>query len=55
MPKPPNESLQTYLCLVGIIDMGNLDLNETLFTHQVSNDIILKQNRPTLIVSSTSW
>ncbi|XP_052179272.1 UDP-glycosyltransferase TURAN [Diospyros lotus] len=39
----------------GIIAVGSLDLNETLFTHRVSNDIILKQNRPALIVSSTSW
>ncbi|XP_059660991.1 UDP-glycosyltransferase TURAN-like [Cornus florida] len=39
----------------GITEMGNPDSNETLFTTQVGTDILLKRNRPALIVSSTSW
>jgi beta-1,4-mannosyltransferase len=39
----------------GMLQMTSRDLNETLFTAQVSDDILLKQNRPALIVSSTSW
>lgn len=35
--------------------MGSRDLNKTLFTAQVDNDIFLKRNRPAVIVSSTSW
>ncbi|KAA3473790.1 UDP-glycosyltransferase TURAN isoform X6 [Gossypium australe] len=35
--------------------IGADDQNETLFTTQVDNDILLKPNRPALVVSSTSW
>ncbi|KAL6999763.1 chitobiosyldiphosphodolichol beta-mannosyltransferase [Sarracenia purpurea var. burkii] len=39
----------------GTVEMGNHDQSETLFTTQIGEDIFLKQNRPALIVSSTSW
>ncbi|XP_010272987.1 PREDICTED: UDP-glycosyltransferase TURAN isoform X2 [Nelumbo nucifera] len=39
----------------GTMGIGSSDLNGTLFTTQVSTGILLKQNRPALIVSSTSW
>lgn len=39
----------------GMVEMGSRDLNKTLFTAQVDNDIFLKRNRPAVIVSSTSW
>jgi len=35
--------------------MGSPNLNETLFTTMVADDIFLKPNRPALVVSSTSW
>lgn len=33
----------------------NDDPNITLFTSRVGSDILLNQNRPALVVSSTSW
>ncbi|KAA8524092.1 hypothetical protein F0562_010477 [Nyssa sinensis] len=39
----------------GMMGMESHDLNETLFTTQTGTDIFLKQNRPALVVSSTSW
>ncbi|KAJ7982011.1 UDP-glycosyltransferase TURAN [Quillaja saponaria] len=35
--------------------VDNQGLNETLFTTEVGPDILLKPNRPALLVSSTSW
>ncbi|PPD99230.1 hypothetical protein GOBAR_DD03757 [Gossypium barbadense] len=35
--------------------IGAADQNETLFTTLVDTDILLKPNRPALVVSSTSW
>lgn len=32
-----------------------LDDNSTLFTEVINNEVCLKENRPALIVSSTSW
>jgi len=37
------------------VGMGSPNLNETLFTTMVADDIFLKPNRPALVVSSTSW
>ncbi|KAG5545932.1 hypothetical protein RHGRI_018182 [Rhododendron griersonianum] len=39
----------------GMVPMMSTDLKETLFTARFTDDISLKQNRPALIVSSTSW
>ncbi|KAK9056856.1 hypothetical protein SSX86_024220 [Deinandra increscens subsp. villosa] len=39
----------------GITDHDMQDPTSTLFTHQIGQDYHLKQNRPALIVSSTSW
>lgn len=39
----------------GMTGMGEKDPNSTLFTTQVGRDIIMKQNRPAVIISSTSW
>ncbi|THF96166.1 hypothetical protein TEA_001556 [Camellia sinensis var. sinensis] len=39
----------------GMVEIGSRDLNKTLFSAQVDNDIFLKHNRPAVIVSSTSW
>ncbi|ESQ35157.1 hypothetical protein EUTSA_v10007520mg [Eutrema salsugineum] len=36
-------------------ELENQGLNETLFTMKTNADIFLKQNRPALVVSSTSW
>jgi beta-1,4-mannosyltransferase len=36
-------------------ELENQELNETLFTTKFNADISLKQNRPALVVSSTSW
>ncbi|TYG95224.1 hypothetical protein ES288_A11G251200v1 [Gossypium darwinii] len=56
--------LNRYLCHpLGVRDcvtatttgIGADDQNETLFTTQVGTDILLKPNRPALVVSSTSW
>ncbi|EOX92604.1 UDP-Glycosyltransferase superfamily protein [Theobroma cacao] len=56
--------LNRYLCHpLGIRDclsaestnIGGDDQNETLFTTQVGTGILLKPNRPALVVSSTSW
>lgn len=37
------------------LELENQELNETLFTTKINTDISLKQNRPALVVSSTSW
>jgi beta-1,4-mannosyltransferase len=37
------------------LELENQELNETLFTTKFNADISLKQNRPALVVSSTSW
>ncbi|CAA0808457.1 UDP-Glycosyltransferase superfamily protein [Striga hermonthica] len=37
------------------ISNDNNDPNSTLFTTKVGSEILLKQNRPALLVSSTSW
>nr|KJB43817.1 hypothetical protein B456_007G217900 [Gossypium raimondii] len=56
--------LNRYLCHpLGVRDcvtatttgIGADDQNETLFTTLVDTDILLKPNRPALVVSSTSW
>ncbi|CAK7327701.1 unnamed protein product [Dovyalis caffra] len=39
----------------GTMGMGSPNLNETVFTTMVGDDIFLKPNRPALVVSSTSW
>ncbi|KAJ6752020.1 hypothetical protein OIU85_002441 [Salix viminalis] len=39
----------------GAVGMGSPNLNETLLTAMVADDIFLKPNRPALVVSSTSW
>ncbi|CAH9106489.1 unnamed protein product [Cuscuta epithymum] len=39
----------------GILGTDNVDSNKTPFTTQTGNGIYLNQNRPALIVSSTSW
>ncbi|EFH51196.1 glycosyl transferase family 1 protein [Arabidopsis lyrata subsp. lyrata] len=36
-------------------ELENQELNETLFTTKIYTDISLKQNRPALVLSSTSW
>ncbi|KAL0653891.1 hypothetical protein Bca4012_096582 [Brassica carinata] len=36
-------------------ELENQVLDETLFTTKTNADILLKQNRPALVVSSTSW
>ncbi|CAF2115017.1 unnamed protein product [Brassica napus] len=36
-------------------ELENQQLDETLFTIKTNADILLKQNRPALVVSSTSW
>ncbi|GLT63097.1 hypothetical protein SLA2020_356830 [Shorea laevis] len=39
-----------------ILNAGSMEFgDETLFMTHIGNDILLKQNRPALIVSSTSW
>ncbi|KAM7498522.1 hypothetical protein LguiA_022936 [Lonicera macranthoides] len=40
---------------IGMVGPDSRDPHATLFTTQVGDDIFLKQNRPALIVSSTSW
>ncbi|KHG09366.1 Chitobiosyldiphosphodolichol beta-mannosyltransferase [Gossypium arboreum] len=53
--------LNRYLCHpLGVRDcvtakIGADDQNESLFRTQVDTDILLKPNRPALVVSSTSW
>ncbi|PPS13922.1 hypothetical protein GOBAR_AA06654 [Gossypium barbadense] len=53
--------LNRYLCHpLGVRDCVTAkieadDQNESLFTTQVDTDILLKRNRPALVVSSTSW
>ncbi|EFH49115.1 hypothetical protein ARALYDRAFT_912013 [Arabidopsis lyrata subsp. lyrata] len=37
------------------LELENQELNETLFTTKIYTDISLKQNRPALVLSSTSW
>ncbi|KAF5949773.1 hypothetical protein HYC85_011766 [Camellia sinensis] len=39
----------------GMVEMGSRDLNKTLFTAQVDNDIFLKRNRPAVIVSNEDF
>ncbi|XP_048333901.2 UDP-glycosyltransferase TURAN isoform X1 [Ziziphus jujuba] len=41
--------------MIGAFDFRNKDLNDTLFTTMVGTDIVLKPNRPAIVVSSTSW
>ncbi|KAE8694432.1 Chitobiosyldiphosphodolichol beta-mannosyltransferase [Hibiscus syriacus] len=38
-----------------LLGIGADGQNETLFTTQVGSDVLLKPNRPALVVSSTSW
>ncbi|CAA0815920.1 UDP-Glycosyltransferase superfamily protein, partial [Striga hermonthica] len=38
-----------------VSNANNKDPNSTPFTTKVGSDILLKQNRPALVVSSTSW
>ncbi|XP_024022209.1 UDP-glycosyltransferase TURAN isoform X2 [Morus notabilis] len=40
---------------IGSRGLSPKDLDDTLFSTLVGTDIVLKQNRPALIVSSTSW
>ncbi|XP_047330545.1 UDP-glycosyltransferase TURAN isoform X2 [Impatiens glandulifera] len=42
-------------CVSYGIDTGRVDFSETLFTAGEGSDIFLKEHRPALIVSSTSW
>ncbi|KAK2968724.1 hypothetical protein RJ640_005911, partial [Escallonia rubra] len=44
-----------YLHFLGTTGTNSRDASITLFTTQVGTDITLNQNRPALIVSSTSW
>ncbi|XP_071905146.1 UDP-glycosyltransferase TURAN-like isoform X1 [Coffea arabica] len=39
----------------GMTGTGESDPNSTLFTIHTGTNIIMKQNRPAIIVSSTSW
>ncbi|XP_026445605.1 UDP-glycosyltransferase TURAN-like isoform X1 [Papaver somniferum] len=39
----------------GHVKMDSNAVNENLFTHQIGSDIVLKPDRPVLVVSSTSW
>lgn len=48
-------SCLNYAFIVGSIGMRNCNSNETLFTTISDGDILLKPNRPALVVSSTSW
>ncbi|CAL5342173.1 unnamed protein product [Camellia sinensis] len=38
-----------------MVEMESCDINETLLTAKVGIDMFLKQNRPAVIVSCTSW
>ncbi|KAF3432619.1 hypothetical protein FNV43_RR27359 [Rhamnella rubrinervis] len=40
---------------IGTVGLMNKNLNDTLCTSMVGSDIVLKPNRPAIIVSSTSW
>lgn len=41
--------------IVGMTGLADNDPHATLFTTQVGTDVSLKENRPAVIVSSTSW
>ncbi|GKV45358.1 hypothetical protein SLEP1_g52453 [Rubroshorea leprosula] len=51
-----NENLCHPIGVRDCVSTGSMEFgDETLFTSHIGNDFLLKQNRPALIVSSTSW